>query len=84
MRPNSIKWLHDADLIINLSHQEGIVITKDRYGSYPNEVTMKDIVELCATLLSKQLFKDKFNVFKSVFEDDLIIAIEKVLKFYQK
>jgi len=83
MRPNSIKWLYEADLIINLSHQEGIVITKDRHGSFPKKVTTKEVVELCVTLLSKHIFKNKFDVFKAVLEDDLITAIEEVLKFYK-
>ena len=80
-RPNSAEWLHKADLIISLS-QDGIIITKDRYRSWPKTVSMKDVVEVCATLLSRHLFKNKFEVFKSVLEDDLIEAIGKVLKFY--
>jgi len=73
-----------SDLLINISHQGEVIIVKNRYGPQPQNgiPTTKEIVELCVTLLSKHLFKNKFNVFKAVFEKDLMTSIERVLGFH--
>ena len=60
---------------------EGIIMHRERYGQ-TEKVTTLELTELCITLFSEHFYKDKFNVFKSVFEDDLKDAIEKVLRFY--
>jgi len=60
---------------------EGIILYRERYGQN-GIATSSDLTELCITLFSEHLYKDKFNMFKSVFEDNLKTAIEKVLRFY--
>ena len=76
--------VYRADFIINISHQGEVIIVKNRYGPQPQKgiPTTKEVVELCITLLSQHLFKNKFNVFKAVFEKDLETVIEKVLRFH--
>jgi len=76
--------VYRADFIINISHQGEVIIVKNRYGpqSQNGIPTTREVVELCVTLLSKHLFKNKFNVFKAVFEKDLVTAIEGVLGFH--
>lgn len=76
--------VYRADFIINISHQGEVIIVKNRYGPQPQKgiPTTKEIVELCVTLLSKHLFRNKFNVFSDVFEKDLMTAIEGVLRFH--
>ena len=60
---------------------EGIFLHRERYGQ-EGIATTTDLTELCITLFSEHFYKDRFNVFKSVFEDDLRAAIEEVLRFH--
>ncbi len=81
---DSVELEHRAGLIITTSQQGEVVIEKNRYGPCPErgKTTTGDLSEICVNLISKHLFKNNFNVFKAVFEDDLRAAIEEVLRFH--
>lgn len=81
--PNLLEQQHRADLIISSTRQGEVIIEKNRYGYCPiGKATLEDLSKICVTLLSNHLFRKNFNMFKAVFEDDLRIAIEEVLKFH--
>lgn len=57
-----------------------------RDGVYVNDMELRvstdSLVSLCALILSRQLFKGKFNVFQEGFLNDLKEAVGEVLKLY--
>ena len=75
--------MHKSNIVLNISDEtiEGI---KDRYEHCDpyGTLTTDILVDLFTSLLSNRLFKNNFNVFKHVFEEELKTEIEKVLRFY--